>query len=453
MSLGPRHSVRGSKATVVGAARSGLAAARLLNTYGSRVFVTESGRISAEDENALRDLGVSYEFGGHTATGLDADFIVTSPGVPPTADLLVKALSASIPIYSEIEVASWFCTAPVIGITGSNGKTTTTSLTGHVLSQSGRKTWVAGNIGLPFAAIVDRVAPEDVVVLEVSSFQLEHTATFRPRVSILLNITPDHLDRYGGSMARYAEAKFRLCAYQGHGDTLIYNLDDPLLEDLAYRTPDLERLGISLTNPSGAAYVRNDTIHLCLDGKDEPLMETEQLALRGKHNLYNSLAAAVAARVMEVRSDVVRESLATFEGVPHRLEPVREAHGVRYINDSKATNVNAVWYALESMRDPVILLAGGRDKGNDYEPLRPLVAQKVKTLVCFGEAGGMISEALGDSAGRTLRARDLEEAVELANEEAAEGDIVLLSPACASFDQFDNYEQRGNAFKRLVSNL
>ncbi|NNE68731.1 MAG: UDP-N-acetylmuramoyl-L-alanine--D-glutamate ligase [Rhodothermales bacterium] len=453
MSLGPRHSVRGSRATIVGAARSGMAAARLLNAYGSRVFVTESGRMSAEDENELRDLGVAYEFGGHTSTGLDADFLVTSPGVPPGASLLVQARENETPVYSEIEVASWFCTAPVIGITGSNGKTTTTSLTGHVLSQSGRKTWVAGNIGLPFAAIVDRVSAEDVVVLEVSSFQLEHTATFRPRISILLNITPDHLDRYGGSMSRYAAAKYRLCAYQGQGDTLIYNLDDPLLEDLAYRTPELDRLGISLEKTTAAGYVRDDTIHLCLDGKDEPLMETEQLALRGKHNLYNSLAAAVAARVMEVRSDVVRESLATFEGVPHRLEPVREVQGVRYINDSKATNVNAVWYALESMRDPVILLAGGRDKGNDYGPLRPLVSQKVKSLVCFGEAAGVIAEAVGDAAGRSLRARDLEEALELASAEAQSGDVVLLSPACASFDQFDNYEQRGNAFKRLVNNL
>lgn len=453
MSLGPQHSVRGSRATVVGAARSGMAAARLLNAYGSRVFVTEAGRMSAEDENELRELGVSYEFGGHTATGLNADFLVTSPGVPPSASLLVQARKNETPVYSEIEVASWFCTAPVIGITGSNGKTTTTSLTGHVLSRSGRKTWVAGNIGLPFASIVDKVSADDVVVLEVSSFQLENTATFRPRISVMLNITPDHLDRYDGSMSRYAEAKYRLCAYQGQGDTLIYNLDDPLLEDLAYRTPDLDRLGISLEKSTAAAYVRNDTIHLRLDGKDEPLMETEQLALRGKHNLYNSLAAAVAARVMEVRSDVVRESLATFEGVPHRLEPVREVHGVRYINDSKATNVNAVWYALESMRDPVILLAGGRDKGNDYEPLRPLISQKVKTLVCFGEAAGVISEAVGDSAGRNLRARDLQEALELASEEAQSGDIVLLSPACASFDQFDNYEQRGNAFKRLVSNL
>ena len=199
--------------------------------------------------------------------------------------------------------------------------------------------------------------------------------------------------------------------------------------------------------------MKDKTIHLRLSGQDEPLMHTEQLALKGRHNVYNSLAAAVAARVMEVRSDVVRESLATFEGVPHRLEEVREAHGVRYVNDSKATNINAVWYALESMRDSVILLAGGRDKGNDYQPLRPLINQKVKTLITFGEAASQIAEALGDAASQCLRARDLAEAVQMASEEAVPGDVVLLSPACASFDQFDNYEQRGNAFKRLVSDI
>jgi UDP-N-acetylmuramoylalanine--D-glutamate ligase len=453
MSIGLRHNVRGARTTVVGAARSGLAAARLLHTHGADVFVTDSSALPSEVRSELDELGIDYEFGGHTATGFDADFLVTSPGVPPTTVMLAGARARDIPVYSEIEVASWFCPAPIIGITGSNGKTTTTSLTGHVLSRSGRRTWVAGNIGLPFAAIADRVEPEDVVVLEVSSFQLEYTATFRPNISVLLNITPDHLDRYDGSMAKYADAKCRICAYQVAGDTLIYNLDDPRLADLAYRTPALDRLGFSLESRSGAAYVQNDTIHLRLNGKHEPLMQTEQLALRGRHNLYNSLAAAVAARVMEVRSDVVRESLATFEGVPHRLEEIREVHGVRYINDSKATNVNAVWYALESMRDPVVLLAGGRDKGNDYEPLRPLVAEKVKTLISFGEAAPAISEAFGHSVHKSLRARDLQEAVELAAEEALDGEIVLLSPACASFDQFDNYEQRGNAFKRLVNSL
>ena len=453
MSHALRHSVRGARVTVVGSARSGMAAAELLLEKGARVFVTDSGRPSAETESKLRDIGASYEFGGHTATALDADFVVTSPGVPPHATVLAGAREASMPVYSEIEVASWFCTSPVVGITGSNGKTTTTSLTGHVFSRSGRKTWVAGNIGLPFAAIAARTEPEDIVVLEVSSFQLECTATFRPDVAVLLNITPDHLDRYGGSMKRYAETKYRLCAYQKQGDTLIYNMDDPHLADLAYRTPELRRLGISLDRTEAAAFVQDNTIHLRLNGNDEPLMQTEQLALRGRHNLYNSLAAAVAARVMEVRSDVVRESLATFEGVPHRLEHVRDVRGVRYINDSKATNVNAVWYALESMREPVILLAGGRDKGNDYAPLGPLVSEKVKTLVTFGEAGGLIADTLGPSAGRSLRARDLQEAVELAADEAESGDVVLLSPACASFDQFDNYEQRGNAFKRLVSNL
>jgi UDP-N-acetylmuramoylalanine--D-glutamate ligase len=453
MSRMPTHNVRGARVTVVGAARSGMAAAELLLESGARVFVTDSGPASQSAVESLERSGLPYEFGGHTDTGLDADFVVTSPGVPPGSHVIAGARERSIPVHSELELASWFCTAPIIGITGSNGKTTTTSLAGHIFESSGRRTWVAGNIGLPFSAIAKRTGPGDIVVLEISSFQLEYTSTFRPRVAVLLNITPDHLDRYEGDVEQYAAAKFRISASQAAGDTMVFNLDDPRLRAFARQTPGVERLGFSLDSQEAAAFVKDKTIHLRLHGQDEPLMQTEQLALKGRHNLYNSLAAAVAARVMEVRNDVVRESLATFEGVPHRLEEIREVRGVRFVNDSKATNINAVWYALESMQESVILLAGGRDKGNDYGPLRPLITQKVKTLVTFGEAASQIAEALGDAAPRCLRARDLEEAVQMAAGDAVPGDVVLLSPACASFDQFDNYEQRGNAFKRLVSNI
>jgi UDP-N-acetylmuramoylalanine--D-glutamate ligase len=275
-------------------------------------------------------------------------------------------------------------------------------------------------------------------------------------VAILLNITPDHLNRYGGDMEAYAAAKFRIAEQQSEEQTLVFNLDDERILSFA-RSGKVrsQALGISIQSDAtdAAARLRGDGIVVCTNDHEEVLMQAEDLALRGKHNLYNSLAAAVAARVMEVRSDLVRESLATFEGVPHRLELVRELEGVRYINDSKATNVNAVWYALESMREPVILIAGGRDKGNDYAPLAPLVKERVRVLIALGESAAKVENDLGPSAEQCYRARSMDDAVDIAKVAAREGDVVLLSPACASFDQFKNFEARGDAFRRLVANL
>ncbi|HYE96058.1 MAG TPA: UDP-N-acetylmuramoyl-L-alanine--D-glutamate ligase [Rubricoccaceae bacterium] len=469
--------LKGKHVTVVGGARSGLAAARLLARYGARVFLTEQGPADERLAERLEDAGVRYEFGGHTRRALEADLFVLSPGVPSTIPLIQQALRQRIPVYSEVEVASWLCRGPIVAVTGSNGKTTTTSLVAHLFRTAHRDHVVAGNIGYPFADYVEQVGEKTAVVLEVSSFQLDHTATFRPRVAVLLNITPDHLDRYDHDFNQYAQSKFRVFANQQPGDWLVYNEDDELVRDyvaMAAAKRGLVPYGFSIERElERGAFVRWDTSgngtivlalptatlpHGALDPQSpvihpEELMPTSDLALRGRHNLYNSLAAAIAARAMEIQSDVVRQSLTSFEGVPHRLEKVRSLHDVAFVNDSKATNVNAVWYALESFPGNVILIAGGRDKGNDYGPLKPLVAEKVKGLVALGESGDKVLAELGPHTAQTARAHTMEEAIQFARLMAEPGDTVLLSPACASFDMFENYEDRGDTFKRLVMSL
>ena len=454
--MNPRE-IKGKKVTVVGGARSGLAVAKLLAEAGADVFLTEKGEPTQGLQEALDAAGATYEFGGHTRRALEADFFAISPGVPSTVNIVQQAMGQGLSVYSEIEVASWFCQAPIVAITGSNGKTTTTSLTGHIFRQSGRPTIVAGNIGYPFADYVRDLTPDHVVILEVSSFQLDHIDTFRPQVSVLLNITPDHLDRYNNDFNQYAQSKFRIFENQRDDDVLIYNHDDALIRDYirwAMTRRTFRALGFSLEEPLDAgAFLRDDTLVLRINQQEELLMQAEKLALRGRHNLYNSLAAAVAARVLEVRSDVVRESLTSFEGVPHRLEYVREVDGVRYVNDSKATNVNAVWYALESFNEPLVLIAGGRDKGNDYASLKSLVRRKVRVVVAIGESADKVMQELGPLAAHAVEAQTMEEAIRYARLFAEPGDVVLLSPACASFDMFQNYEDRGDTFKRLVRSL
>ena len=474
-----RAGVAGARVTVVGAARSGLAAARLLARHGATVFLTDAGDIAAGATEALDAAGVQYESGGHTRRALDADWLVVSPGVPTTAPVVQSAVRQRVPVYSEVEVASWFCQGPIVAITGSNGKTTTTSLVGHLFETAGRAHVVAGNIGFAFADYADTVEADTTAVLEVSSFQLDQIASFRPRVSVLLNITPDHLDRYEHSLDLYAASKVRVFENAGPGDWVVYNHDDARVRAAAQAHlaahPGAIAAPFSIEDelPQGA-FVRLDAqgaeqIVLALpDSHTSPpnvtLMPTADLALPGRHNLYDSLAAAIVARAMEIRSDIVRESLTSFEGVPHRLEKVRTLNGVAYVNDSKATNVNAVWYALESFAGPptpgrggaggrVVLIAGGKDKGNDYGPLKPLVEAKVGGVVAIGESAETVERELGPHAPTVARAASMEEAIQFARLMAEPGDTVLLSPACASFDMFDNYEDRGDTFKRLVNAL
>ncbi len=462
--------VRTKRGTVVGGVRSGRAVAQLLAEVGSEVFLTEQGPPPEGTESALDEAGVDYEFGGHTRRALDADFFVLSPGVPTQSNIVQQALRAGIDVYSEIETASWFCDAPIVAITGTNGKTTTTSLTGHVFRKAfaddpdsrreqgpERNVIVAGNIGYPFSDYVREVAPTDVVVLEVSSFQLDHVDTFHPRVSVLLNITPDHLDRYDHDFNAYAQAKFNIFRNQGAGDVVVYNRDDDVLRDgveQAGNAREVRPMAMTLEGvPPAGGGLRDDHIVLRIDDEDEPLMHRDELALRGRHNVYNSLAAAISARVMEVENDVIRESLGGFEGVPHRLEEVRTIDGVLYVNDSKATNVNAVWYALESFDRPVVLIAGGRDKGNDYTDLKPLVREQVRAVVALGESADKVARELGTEAPEHSRAQTMEEALSQAQRFAQPGDTVLLSPACSSFDMYESYEERGDLFRRLVKTL
>lgn len=444
--------------TVIGAARSGLSVARLLARHDANVFLTDRSADTQGLTKSLAGMGIASEFGGHSERALAADWVVISPGVPTTAPLVQKAIEKGLAVYSEIEVASWFCKAPIVAITGTNGKTTTTTLTGYVFEKAGRRPFVGGNIGVPFSDMADQLDETQTVILEVSSFQLDHIDRFRPKVSVMLNITPDHLDRYQYQFERYAHSKYRIHQNQEAGDYAVYNADDPLLiahfeqlDPKASFTP----LGFSITNEvSQGAFLRDNNLILRIEGQEEVLMQPEEISIRGSHNLYNSLAAAVAARVMEIRSEVIRESLSTFEGVAHRLEFVRELNGVKYYNDSKATNVNAVWYALESFTEPIILLAGGRDKGNDYLPLHKLIQEKVRVVIGVGEESGhKVVNELGCVAPEAHFAANMQDAVSLAHQMAKTGEVVLLSPACASFDLFEHYEHRGDVFKETVQKL
>lgn len=467
--------VKDRNVTVVGGARSGLAAARLLAGAGAEVFLTEHGEATSGLEEALDEADVQYEFGGHTRRALEADFFVVSPGVPSSAPVVRQARRGGLGVYSEIEAASWFCEAPVVAITGTNGKTTTTSLAGHLFRQHFQdrdgEVIVAGNIGYPFSDYVQEAGPQDVVVVEVSSFQLDHIDTFRPRVAALLNITPDHLDRYDNNFNDYAQSKFRIFENQREDDTLVYNHDDDLVRgfvEKVARRRGLKALAFSTRTELEEGVFLDDEgrIIFRIHGQEEPLMLADERApsLRGQHNLQNTLAAAISARIMEVRSEVLRESLTTFEGVPHRLELVRTTPaagapssnggtGVRWVNDSKATNVNAVWYALESFDGPVVLIAGGRDKGNDYSALKPLIREKTRAVVALGESADTVMRELGEIAPQSEKVASMEEATRTAQRLAQSGDVVLLSPACSSFDMYENYEERGDTFRRLVLNL
>jgi UDP-N-acetylmuramoylalanine--D-glutamate ligase len=446
----------GMKVTVLGAARSGKAVARLLRSAGARVFMSERSRAGESERTFVEDLRIEAEFGGHSSRVLDAELIVVSPGVPSNIPVLVQARARGIAIYSEVEVASWFCHAPIVAITGTNGKTTTSSLVAHIFDTAGLDYVLAGNIGEAFSEFVSTVDETGTVILEVSSFQLDHVEQFKPKASVILNVTPDHLDRYD-SFEEYAASKFAIMQNQQEGDAIVFNYDDALVRNTVSATLDEKAaagFGFSQqAEPDSGAFVRDHDLVVRMEQSEDVLMATDDLALPGRHNLCNSLAAAMAARVMEVRVDAIRESLMTFEGVRHRLELVRELDNVRYINDSKATNVNAVWYALESYDARVILIAGGRDKGNDYSGIVDLVRDKVDGLVAIGESADRVLSELGHLTQKSSRADSMDEAVHQAQRIARPGDVVLLSPACASFDMFANFEERGDAFRRAVEEL
>lgn len=450
--------VEGKLVTVIGAAKSGLAVAALLRRKGALVFVTDSSAIHSDGRLFLDTLSIGWEDGGHSENVKKCDFAVVSPGVPTESPLVQFFLNNSIAVYSEVEVASWFCKGPIVAITGSNGKTTVTTWIANTFEQAKKNYIVAGNIGVAFSSIVEQTTPETTVILEVSSFQLDHIKYFKPKVAVLLNITPDHLNRYQYSMDLYAQAKYRIFENQDETDVLVYGFDDPLvrkaIENAKNHGKKIKYYGFSIQSEveEGIEVVGNSIVFNKENQTDE-LMKTSEVSLPGRHNLSNGLATAMAARASEISKEAIRESLSKFEGVEHRLEFVKEIDGVRYINDSKATNVNAVWFALDSFQVPMILILGGRDKGNDYSELNELIREKVHTIISIGEGRAKIKEQLDSVVPHLIEAETMLEALEISRRKAKRGEIVLLSPACASFDMFDNFEHRGRVFKSIVNKL
>lgn len=443
---------------VVGAAKSGVAAARLLARKGADVFLTDSGALSAHSRSELAAAGVPFEEGGHTEAAQNGDWLVVSPGVPDEAAIVQTYLASGRAVISEIEVGSWYDQGRIVAVTGSNGKTTTTSWLDHVWTTADAPHLLGGNIGIAYCDIVEGSTPETTSILEVSSFQLDHIDTFRPRVGILLNITPDHLNRYQYRFENYVASKLRMQENLRDGDVFIYWLEDPVVApvvaDLRKRPGAPRFMAFSdSSRPDEGIFVRDGHIIFHIENREEPLMLVEDIGLRGRHNLHNGLATALAARVSEIRNDFIRDSLMRFEGVEHRLETVRILDGVTWINDSKATNVNAVWYALESMRTPTVVIMGGRDKGNDYAELVDAVKAKVHTIIAIGEGAAAVDAQLGGHVPNLLHAGSMDEAVRKANNVAKRGETVLLSPACASFDMFESYEHRGREFKKSVNQL
>ena len=438
------------KIVVLGGGESGVGAAYLAKKKGLNVFLSDKGAIKSEYKNQLIEAGIEFEEGQHDeARILQADWVIKSPGIPKKADIIFKINQKGIRLSSEIEFAAEFTQAKIIAITGSNGKTTTTSLIYHILKNDNRNVGLAGNIGTSFAK---QVADDDFefYVLEVSSFQLDDIQNFRPYISLLLNLSQDHLDQYNYNYEEYAMAKFRIAENQENDNFFIYNKDDEmsmnLLEQLAIRA---KKIPFSLKEKLvEGGYLNNDKITVKVE--DEFSMKIAELSLVGNHNIANSLAASIASKILKISNESIRNSLMTFQAVEHRLEQVAQIQGVTFINDSKATNVNAAYFALESMNQPTVWIVGGVDKGNDYTEIENLVKRKVKAIVCLGLDNQKIIDFFKDKKDSIYSTSSMEEAVRVSKSLAEEGNTVLLSPCCASFDLFDNYEDRGNQFKNQV---
>jgi UDP-N-acetylmuramoylalanine--D-glutamate ligase len=439
---------------ILGAAESGVGAAYLAQQQGYDVFVSDFGKIDGHYKQQLIDWNIRFEEDGHTEDEiLKAAEVIKSPGIPDKAPIVKKIKEKGIPILSEIEFAGRYCDAKIIGITGSNGKTTTTSLTYYILKKAGLNVGLAGNIGKSFAY---QVATEkfDTYVLELSSFMLDDMHRFKVDIAVLLNITPDHLDRYDYKLENYAASKFRITQNQTANDVFIYCADDPeTMKGMNKHTFTGMQIPFSIIKKvEPGAYLEKDNIVINTHQEHFEMSITE-LALQGKHNVYNSMASGIVARVLEIRNETIREGMATFKNIEHRLESVGKISGISFINDSKATNVNSTWYALESMGNDVILILGGVDKGNDYSMLKDLVKHKVKAIVCLGKDNQRIHDAFEDVTDVIVNTSSMEEAVTTSYHLATKGDTVLLSPACASFDLFKNYEDRGTQFKQAVKEL
>ena len=447
--------IKHKKLLVLGAGESGVGAAVLAHKKGWEAFVSDAGTIKESYKKVLLKAGIDFEEGGHKGSFVQsAALVIKSPGIPDSAAVIKACRERGAEVISEIEFAFRYAQAGMICITGSNGKTTTTTLTHHILKKAGMKVTLAGNVGKSFAWAVAEEQP-DYFVLEISSFQLDGMFDFRADVAVLTNITPDHLDRYEGRFENYIASKFRILNHQRENDYFVYCADDEVVTNWMKEhpvKPILLPYSLKKELEGEGAFVKGKEIIIKLH-KTEFVMSIEALALQGRHNIYNSMAAAIVAKIFDIRNDVIKESLMDFQGVEHRLEFVAQVHGIEFINDSKATNVNAVWYALESMTKPVIWIVGGQDKGNDYTDLKPLVTEKVRAIVCLGVDNKKLHKEFGGLVDTILDTASAEEAVKAAYALGRPGDVVLLSPACASFDLFKNFEERGNQFKRAIFEL
>jgi len=440
---------------ILGGGESGVGAAMLAQKQGYDVFVSDFGAISSSYKETLERLNIPFEEQQHTADLiLNATEVIKSPGIPVTAPIIQQLKQQQTPVVSEIEFASRYTNAKTVCITGSNGKTTTTMLTYFILKNAGLNVGLAGNIGKSFAAQVATV-DFDWYVLEISSFMLDDMYAFKADIAVLLNITPDHLDRYDNSMANYAASKMRIAQNQTANDYFIYCADD---EEIVNALKNVNIASIKypfsiLKEVEQGAFLTNNNLQININPHNPFTMSITELALQGKHNIYNSMASGIVAKVLDIRNITIRESMRDMRNIEHRLEHVAKISGVEYINDSKATNVNSTWYALESMSTKVVLIMGGVDKGNDYDMLRDLVKDKVKAIVCLGKNNKRIHKAFENDVEIIVNTFSANEAVQVAYHLAKKGDTVLLSPACASFDLFQNYEDRGNQFKKAVKEL
>lgn len=439
---------------ILGGGESGVGTAILGKKKGYEVFVSDFGKIKSNYKEVLIINGIAWEEQKHTEDLIfNADVVMKSPGIPDKTPIVKKLIEKGIPIVSEIEFAAPYTEATIIGITGSNGKTTTTMLTHHLLKTAGLNVGLGGNIGKSFAwQIADN--KYDSYVLELSSFQLDGIVDFRPHIAIITNISPDHLDRYDYKYENYIAAKFRITMNQTEDDYLIYDADDEAIAEwFKTHTTKAKLIPFSLTKTfSEGAYIKNNKMEIKIN-QEEITMDTEHIALEGKHNMKNAMAATSVAKLMQIRKATIRESLSNFQGVEHRLEKVLKIQNVQYINDSKATNVNATFFALDSMNTPTVWIVGGVDKGNDYNELMSLVREKVKAIICLGVDNKKIIDVFGNVVDIMIEVSTMNDAVKMAQRLSEKGDTVLLSPACASFDLFENYEDRGNQFKQAVKNL
>lgn len=439
---------------ILGGGESGVGAAILGKKQGYDVFVSDLGKINEKYKQVLTNYQIKWEDQRHTeGLILNADVVVKSPGIPDNAILVKKLLEKAIPVISEIEFASQFTTARTIGITGSNGKTTTTMLTYHLLKSGGLNVGLGGNVGKSFAW---QVAEEnyDFYVLELSSFQLDGNIKYKPDIAIITNISPDHLDRYDYKYENYIASKFRITMNQTEDDYLIYDADDIAISEwLTQNKTRAQLIPFSLTKTfKNGAFIKNETMDIIINN-EEFEMKIGDISLEGKHNTKNAMAATSVAQLMKIRKETIRESLSNFQGVEHRLEKVLKIQNVQYINDSKATNVNATFFALDSMTAPTVWILGGVDKGNDYNEIMSLVHEKVKAIICLGVDNKKIIDAFGNVVDMMVEVDNMFDAVVTAKHLAEKGDTVLLSPACASFDLFQDYQDRGNQFKAAVKNL